>query len=68
VAELNANDAVDGILVQLPLPKQIDELAIVSAVDPSKDVDGLHVVSASRLVAGLPLHDFLHAARLSHVA
>jgi methylenetetrahydrofolate dehydrogenase (NADP+) / methenyltetrahydrofolate cyclohydrolase len=54
VAELNANDAVDGILVQLPLPKQIDELAVVSAVDPGKDVDGLHVVSAGRLVAGLP--------------
>ena len=54
VAELNANDAVDGILVQLPLPKQIDELTIVSAVDPGKDVDGLHVVNAGRLVAGLP--------------
>ncbi len=54
VAELNANDAVDGILVQLPLPKHIDELAVVSAVDPGKDVDGLHVVSAGRLVAGLP--------------
>ena len=54
VAELNANDAVDGILVQLPLPRHIDELAVISAVDPSKDVDGLHVVSAGRLVAGLP--------------
>jgi len=54
VAELNANDAVDGILVQLPLPKHIDELAVVSAVDPGKDVDGLHVVSAGRLAAGLP--------------
>jgi methylenetetrahydrofolate dehydrogenase (NADP+) / methenyltetrahydrofolate cyclohydrolase len=54
VAELNANDAVDGILVQLPLPGQIDELAVISAVDPGKDVDGLHVVSAGRLVAGLP--------------
>ena len=54
VAELNANDAVDGILVQLPLPEQIDELTVISAVDPSKDVDGLHVVSVGRLVAGLP--------------
>jgi len=54
VAELNANDAVDGILVQLPLPGHIDELAVISAVDPSKDVDGLHVVSAGRLAAGLP--------------
>ncbi len=53
VAELNANDAVDGILVQLSLPKQIDELTVVSAVDPSKDVDGLHIVSVGRLVAGL---------------
>jgi len=54
LAELNANDAVDGILVQLPLPRHIDELAVISAVDPGKDVDGLHVVSAGRLVAGLP--------------
>jgi methylenetetrahydrofolate dehydrogenase (NADP+) / methenyltetrahydrofolate cyclohydrolase len=54
VAELNANDAVDGILVQLPLPEQIDELAVISAVDPGKDVDGLHLVSVGRLVAGLP--------------
>ncbi len=54
VAGLNANDAVDGILVQLPLPKQIDELTVISAVDPSKDVDGLHIVSVGRLVAGLP--------------
>jgi methylenetetrahydrofolate dehydrogenase (NADP+)/methenyltetrahydrofolate cyclohydrolase len=54
VTELNADDAVDGILVQLPLPEHIDELAVISAVDPSKDVDGLHVVSVGRLVAGLP--------------
>ena len=54
VAELNANDAVDGMLVQLPLPGQIDELTVIGAVDPGKDVDGLHVVSAGRLMAGLP--------------
>jgi len=54
VSELNANDAVDGILVQLPLPEHIDELTVISAVDSSKDVDGLHVVSVGRLVAGLP--------------
>jgi methylenetetrahydrofolate dehydrogenase (NADP+)/methenyltetrahydrofolate cyclohydrolase len=54
VAGLNANDAVDGILIQLPLPKQIDELTVISAVDPGKDVDGLHVVSVGRLAAGLP--------------
>ena len=44
VQRLNADDAVDGILVQLPLPKHLDEMAIVSAIDPDKDVDGLHVV------------------------
>ena len=59
VAELNANDAVDGILFQLPLPKQIDELAVVSAVDPGKDVDGLHIFSAGRLVGGPSRHGCL---------
>lgn len=54
VERLNADDAVDGILVQLPLPKHLDELAIVSAINPDKDVDGLHVVSAGRLASGLP--------------
>jgi len=54
VAELNANEAVDGILVQLPLPREIDELAVIAALDPGKDVDGLHVVSAGRLMAGCP--------------
>jgi methylenetetrahydrofolate dehydrogenase (NADP+) / methenyltetrahydrofolate cyclohydrolase len=54
VRRLNADDAVDGILVQLPLPKHIDELAVVSSIDPDKDVDGLHVVSAGRLASGLP--------------
>jgi methylenetetrahydrofolate dehydrogenase (NADP+) / methenyltetrahydrofolate cyclohydrolase len=54
VERLNADDTVDGILVQLPLPKHIDELAVVSAIDPDKDVDGLHVVSAGRLASGMP--------------
>ena len=54
VERLNADDAVDGILVQLPLPAHLDELAVVSAIDPDKDVDGLHVVSAGRLASGLP--------------
>ncbi len=53
---LNADDAVDGILVQLPLPKHLDELAVIDRIHPDKDVDGLHVVSAGRLVAGLPGH------------
>ena len=54
VETLNADARVDGILVQLPLPKHLDELAVVSAIDPDKDVDGLHVVSAGRLASGLP--------------
>jgi methylenetetrahydrofolate dehydrogenase (NADP+) / methenyltetrahydrofolate cyclohydrolase len=54
VERLNADDGVDGILVQLPLPKHLDEMAVISAIHPDKDVDGLHVVSAGRLVAGLP--------------
>ena len=49
---LNENDAVDGILVQLPLPKQIDEAAVINAVTPDKDVDGFHVVNAGRLATG----------------
>jgi methylenetetrahydrofolate dehydrogenase (NADP+) / methenyltetrahydrofolate cyclohydrolase len=54
VETLNADPRVDGILVQLPLPKPLDELAVVSGIDPDKDVDGLHVVSAGRLASGLP--------------
>jgi methylenetetrahydrofolate dehydrogenase (NADP+) / methenyltetrahydrofolate cyclohydrolase len=54
VERLNADPAVDGILVQLPLPQHLDELAVVSAINPDKDVDGLHVVSAGRLVSGIP--------------
>jgi methylenetetrahydrofolate dehydrogenase (NADP+) / methenyltetrahydrofolate cyclohydrolase len=54
IHRLNADGAVDGILVQLPLPKPLDEMAIISAIDPDKDVDGLHVVSAGRLASGLP--------------
>lgn len=54
VERLNADPAVDGILCQLPLPKHLDELAVIAAIDPDKDVDGLHVVSAGRLASGLP--------------
>lgn len=54
VERLNADPAVDGILCQLPLPKHLDELAVIGAIDPDKDVDGLHVVSAGRLASGLP--------------
>lgn len=54
VARLNADDAVDGILVQLPLPQGLDADAVVDAIAPAKDVDGLTHVSAGRLVAGAP--------------
>jgi methylenetetrahydrofolate dehydrogenase (NADP+)/methenyltetrahydrofolate cyclohydrolase len=54
VAALNADPAVDGILVQLPLPPQIDAQAVIEAIDPAKDVDGFHPVNAGRLASGLP--------------
>ena len=54
VARLNADDSVDGILIQLPLPGHLDSLELVSAIDPAKDVDGLHPVSAGLLASGLP--------------
>jgi len=52
VAELNARPSVHGILVQLPLPKHIDEQAIIEALDPVKDVDGLHPISQAHLMQG----------------
>jgi len=52
VAKLNADDAVDGILVQLPLPPQCDEKSVIEAIDPAKDVDGFHVVNAGKLAVG----------------
>jgi len=54
VATLNADPTIDGILVQLPLPKHIDEQAVISAIDPDKDVDGFHPINAGRLATGLP--------------
>ena len=54
VAALNADDSVDGILVQLPLPPHIDAAKVLVAVDPDKDVDGFHPVNAGRLATGLP--------------
>ncbi|WP_374467320.1 bifunctional methylenetetrahydrofolate dehydrogenase/methenyltetrahydrofolate cyclohydrolase FolD [Ferrovibrio sp.] len=53
VARLNADPSVDGILVQMPLPKQIDTQAIIEAIDPLKDVDGLHPVNAGKLAQGM---------------
>ncbi len=52
VAELNADAQVDGILVQLPLPEQVDTAAAINTVDPAKDVDGFHVVNVGRLATG----------------
>jgi methylenetetrahydrofolate dehydrogenase (NADP+)/methenyltetrahydrofolate cyclohydrolase len=54
IAKLNADEEVSGILVQLPLPKQIDAQKIIAAIDPAKDVDGFHPVNAGRLASGLP--------------
>jgi methylenetetrahydrofolate dehydrogenase (NADP+)/methenyltetrahydrofolate cyclohydrolase len=54
VAELNADPAIHGILVQLPLPDHIDSSRILDAINPDKDVDGFHVVNAGRLATGLP--------------
>jgi methylenetetrahydrofolate dehydrogenase (NADP+)/methenyltetrahydrofolate cyclohydrolase len=50
---MNKNNNIDGILVQLPLPKQIDTTAILEAIDPKKDVDGFHPFNVGRVVAGL---------------
>ena len=54
VAELNARDEVDGILVQLPLPPQVDTKRVLEAVDPAKDVDGFHPINLGRLVSARP--------------
>lgn len=54
VDQLNADPAVDGILVQLPLPKHLDEQAVVARISPDKDVDGLTPISTGRLALGLP--------------
>jgi methylenetetrahydrofolate dehydrogenase (NADP+)/methenyltetrahydrofolate cyclohydrolase len=52
VEELNADDAVDGLLVQLPLPAHIDEARVIRAIDPVKDVDGIHPLNAGQLFLG----------------
>jgi methylenetetrahydrofolate dehydrogenase (NADP+)/methenyltetrahydrofolate cyclohydrolase len=54
IAKLNVDDAVNGILVQLPLPPQIDQHKIIFAIDPAKDVDGFHPINVGRLSSGLP--------------
>jgi methylenetetrahydrofolate dehydrogenase (NADP+) / methenyltetrahydrofolate cyclohydrolase len=54
VDQLNRDDALDGTLIQLPLPSQVDSKRVLEAVDPSKDVDGFHPVNLGRLVSGRP--------------
>jgi methylenetetrahydrofolate dehydrogenase (NADP+)/methenyltetrahydrofolate cyclohydrolase len=56
VAELNADESIDGLLVQLPLPDHIDESRVIRAIDPVKDVDGLHPLNFGQLVLGTPAH------------
>jgi methylenetetrahydrofolate dehydrogenase (NADP+)/methenyltetrahydrofolate cyclohydrolase len=53
VVDLNADERVDGILVQLPLPQQIDAARVIAMIDPAKDVDGFHAINAGRLATGL---------------
>jgi len=56
VARLNADESIDGLLVQLPLPDHIDEARVIRALDPVKDVDGLHPLNFGQLVLGRPTH------------
>ena len=56
VAELNADEWIDGLLVQLPLPDHIDEARVIRAINPVKDVDGLHPLNFGQLVLGSPAH------------
>jgi len=56
VAQINGDDAIDGVLVQLPLPDHIDEARVIRAIDPVKDVDGLHPLNFGQLVLGRPTH------------
>ena len=54
ITQLNNDDTIDGILVQLPLPKHISEAKVIEAISPAKDVDGFHPISVGKLVQGLP--------------
>jgi len=56
IKELNESDDVDGFIVQLPLPKHIDEVKVTLAIDPAKDVDGFHPVNFGRMAQGLPCY------------
>ena len=63
VAELNADPDVNGILVQLPLPKHIDADKVLDAIDPAKDVDGFHPINVGRLAIGRARAGAVHAGR-----
>ena len=54
IGEINLNDDIDGLIVQLPLPEHIDEDAVINAIDPKKDVDGVHPENVGRMMLGLP--------------
>ncbi len=54
IKEINANDDIDGLIVQLPLPEHIDEDSVINAIDPCKDVDGFHPENVGRMMLGLP--------------
>jgi len=59
VADLNAREDIDGILIQLPLPAHVDTARLLEAVDPKKDVDGFHPINAGRLMSGAPAEQVL---------
>ena len=67
VESLNEDPSVHGILVQLPLPQQIDAYAVINAIDPVKDVDGFHLSNVGLLAAGKPKSGALYTARLHDV-
>ncbi len=54
IAKLNSDDDIDGIIVQLPLPKHIDEQKVIESIHPSKDVDGFHPINVGKMMLGLP--------------
>ena len=61
IEKYNNDDSINGILVQLPLPKHIDEKKVLNAIDPDKDVDGFHPVNVGRLMIGGTKSSFRHA-------
>ena len=54
IEEINNNSAIDGLIIQLPLPKHIDEQKVIEAINPAKDVDGFHPVNVGKMLLGLP--------------